>query len=237
MKQFSKAMLVSSIVAATLASGSVVSADNRGDDNGRHRGWVKSGKEVKFIDVRDAETNIEIKKDGLVNMRGAKVTAISGATISVSETLGSAVLSWTITTDAATKFDSKNGKVITLADIAVGDVLTVKGLIQSGNALALKATSVRNISKAVTPVVINTQQTFEGILSVAPGTSLPTTLTMTIGTSQQQVNLSSAIVVLNKDWVPLALNSFVVGDTVRVFGYIPASSSTITGIVVRNTTR
>lgn len=237
MKQFSKAMLVSSIVAATLASGSVASADMRGEDNGRHRGWIKSGKEVKFIDAKDAETNIEIKKDGTVNMRGAKVTALSGSVITVTETLGAAVLSWSVTTDAATKLESKNGKAITLADIAVGDVLTVKGVMQSGNTFAVKATTVRNISKAVTPVVVNTQQTFEGTLSVVPGASLPTVLTMTIGSTQQQVNLTATTVVLNKDWTPLALSSFVAGDKVRVFGYIPASSSAITGIVLRNTTR
>lgn len=237
MKQFSKAMLVSSIVAATLASGSIASADRRGEDNGRHRGWVRAGKEVKFIDARDAETNLEIKQDGTVQLRGAKVASISGNALTVTETLGASTLTWTITTDATTKLESKNGKALTMTDFAVGDVVTVKGKMQSGSALAATATTVRNISKALTPVVVNTQQTFEGTLSVVPGTTLPTSLSMTIGSTQQQVALSATTVVLNKDWTPIALSSFVAGDTVRVFGYIPASSSTLNAIVVRNTTR
>ena len=237
MKQFSKAMLVSSIVAATLASGSIVSADRGGDDSGRHRGWVKAGKEVKFIDARDAETGVEIKQDGSVVLRGAKVSALSGNMVTVTETLGTTTLSWSVTTDANTKFEAKNAKAITLADIAVGDVVTVKGKMQSGGSLSLTATTIRDISKALTPVVVNTQQTFEGTLNVVPGSALPTTLTMTIGSTQQQVSLSTATVVLNKDWTPLSLSSFVAGDTVRVFGYIPANSNVITGIVLRNTTR
>jgi Domain of unknown function (DUF5666) len=237
MKQFSKAMLVSSIVAATLASGSMVSADRGGENNGRHRGWVKAGKEVKFIDARDAETNIEIKQDGTVQIRGAKVTSVSGNAITITETLGASVLTWTVTTDTATKLESKNGKVLTIADFAAGDVVTVKGKMQSGSALAVTATTVRNISKALTPVVVNTQQTFEGTLTVLPGSALPTSLTMTIGSTQQQVALSTATVVLNKDWTPIALSSFAAGDTVRVFGYIPASGSILNAIVVRNTTR
>jgi hypothetical protein len=84
---------------------------------------------------------------------------------------------------------------------------------------------------------IITKQTFEGVLSVVPGAALPTSLTMTIGSTQQQVALSATTVVLNKDWTPIALSSFVAGDTVRVFGYIPANSSTLNAIVVRNTTR
>ncbi len=237
MKQFSKAMLVSSIVAATLASGSIAAADRRGEDSGRHRGWVKAGKEVKFIDARDAETNIEIKQDGTVQMRGAKVASISGNALTVTETLGATTLTWTVTIDTTTKLESKNGKVLPITDFAVGDVVTVKGKMQSGSALAVTATTVRNISKALTPVVVNTQQTFEGKLTVVPGAALPTSLTMTIGTTQQQVALSATTVVLNKDWTPTPLSSFVAGDTVRVFGYIPASSSTLNAIVVRNTTR
>jgi hypothetical protein len=237
MKQFSKAMLVSSIVAATLASGSIVSADRGGEDSGRHRGWVKAGKEVKFIDARDAETNIEIKQDGTAQIRGAKVTSVSGNAITITETLGASVLTWTVTTDSATKLESKNGKVLAITDFTAGDVVTIKGKMQSGSALAVTATTVRNISKAITPVVVNTQQTFEGVLSVVPGAALPTSLTMTIGSTQQQVALSATTVVLNKDWTPIALSSFVAGDTVRVFGYIPANSSTLNAIVVRNTTR
>ncbi|MFM2414666.1 MAG: hypothetical protein RI911_359 [Candidatus Parcubacteria bacterium] len=237
MKQFSKAMLVSTIVAATLAGGQFVSADRGGNDNGRHRGWLKPGKEFKFIDARDAETGIEIKQDGTAHIRGAKVTAVSGTTITATETLGVATLTWTITTDGSTKLDSKNGKPMTLADFAVGDTITAKGKMQSGGSLALTATSVRNISKALTPVQVNTQQTFEGVLTVVPGTTVPTSLTMNIGSSAQVVNISATTVVLNKDWAPTTLGSFVAGDKVRVFGFIPGSSSAITGIVLRNVTR
>lgn len=193
----------------------------------------------RFVDKRDRETGVEIKNDGTAVLRGAKVTAISGSTLTVTETLGTTTLSWTVTTTGTTKFEAKNGSSIALASIAVGDTITVKGALVSGSSLTLTATLVRDITKVPTPppAATNAQQIFEGTLSVLPGTSLPTTLTLSIGSTAQAVNLSTSTTVLNTAWAPVTLALFQTGDRVRVFGYVPTGSTTVTALVVRNVTR
>jgi Domain of unknown function (DUF5666) len=246
MKKTSKVLLTSGVIAAALLSGGVASADRGGDERGfggrgegrgQHMGWVRPGNEMKFADSRDAETGIEMQSNGNAVIRGAKVSSISGPLLTVTETLGAAVLTVTVNTDAATQFNSKNGKTITITDITIGDIVTVRGALQSGTSLSLKATMIRDISKAITPAVVNTQQVFEGTLSAAPGASLPASFTMTIGSTPQVVTISPTTSLFNKDWAPVAIATFQVGDVVRVFGYIPAGTTTVTGLVLRNATR
>lgn len=211
----------------------------RGSDNGRGRMGIAQGlHKDTFADKRDKETGVEIKNDGTAVLRGAKVTAISGSTLTITETLGTTTLSWTVTTTGTTKFEAKNGTTIALGDIAIGDTVTVKGPLVSGSSLALTATLVRDITKVPTPTpAANSQQIFEGTLSVLPGASLPTTLTLTLGATAQVVNLSASTTVLNTAWAPVTLSTFQTGDRVRVFGYIPTGSTAVTALVVRNVTR
>jgi hypothetical protein len=179
----------------------------------------------RFFDVRDKESGVEINKQGVVALRSAKVTAVSGNTITVTETLGAVVLTWTVTTDAATLLQAKNGATITMANIVVGDIVTIKGVFQSGNTLSVKATLVRDISR------------IPAVLTQVPGSATPTSLVMTIGGVAQTVTISPTTVVLNSAWTPVALSTFLANDVVRVFGYVPTGSTTITGIVLRNTSR
>jgi hypothetical protein len=192
----------------------------------------------RFIDRRDNETGIEFKKDGSVTLRGAKVTAVSGATLTVTETYGPAILSWTVQASGA-QVQTRNGSAITLADVVVGDTVTVKGTLVSGSTFAVTATLVRDITKAPTaPPISNTaQQIFEGTLSVLPGAALPTSLTLTVGGVAKMVNVSTTTTLLNASWAAVALSLFQIGDTVRVFGFVPSGSTAITGLVVRNTSR
>jgi hypothetical protein len=180
---------------------------------------------------------IEIKKDGKVEVRGAKVTAVSATQVTATTTLGSVLITISANIDANTKVEAKNGKTIALSEVVVGDVVTLKGMMLSGNAFSMTATLVRDISKSVTPVVNDTRQVFEGKVTVLPGATLPTTITMTIGSTPLVVNISGSTTVLNTAWAPVALSTFQVGDSVRVFGYIPTGASAVTGVVVRNVSR
>ncbi len=216
-----------------LASVATVSADN--DD--KLRGWVKSGSEVKYVDSNDANTNVDINRNGVVSIRGGKVVAISGNQIVVSSTLGSSVLTWSGSIDSATKLEAKNGRTIVLTDITVGDTVTVKGTMNSGSGLSFKTSLIRDISKAYVPVVTNTKQIFEGKLTVLPGSTTPTTITMMIGNTAQVVSISPTTLILNSSWLPVALSTFQLNDQVRIFGFVPTGSSTVTGLVFRNATR
>jgi hypothetical protein len=215
--------------------------DDEGEARGRSMrggmGFVMSGDKSAFADKRDKETGIEIKKDGKVEVRGAKVTAVSATQVTATTTLGSVLITISANIDANTKVEAKNGKTIALSEVVVGDVVTLKGMMLSGNAFSMTATLVRDISKSVTPVVNDTRQVFEGKVTVLPGATLPTTITMTIGSTPLVVNISGSTTVLNTAWAPVALSTFQVGDSVRVFGYIPTGASAVTGVVVRNVSR
>lgn len=219
------------VVFATAQS---ASANN---DNGKHDGWIKPGNTVKYIESSDAGKNVDINKNGTVVIRGGVITSISGNMIVVSTTLGSSVLTWTGNFDSSTKLESKNGKAIDLSQITVGDTVTIKGTMNSGSSLSLKVSLIRDISKAVTPVVANTKQVFEGKLTAQAGNTIPTTITMLIGSTPQVVNLSSLTILLNKAWGVVSLSNFQIGDTVRVFGFVPTGSTSVTALVLRNASR
>jgi tartrate dehydratase beta subunit/fumarate hydratase class I family protein len=216
------------------ASASSAYAEN---DKGKHQGWIKPGNTVKYIEANDAGKNVDINKNGEVVLRGGVVTSISGNMIVVSTTLGSSVLTWTGNFDSSTKLESKNGKAIDLSQITVGDTVTIKGTMNSGSALSIKVSLIRDVSKAVTPVVINTKQVFEGKLTATSGNTTPTTITMMIGSTPQVVNLSSITILLNKAWGVMSLSNFQIGDTVRVFGFVPTGTTSVTALVLRNASR
>jgi len=207
------------------------------NNNGKHSGFVGSGNTVKYFDSNDSGKNASIDKNGQVVLRGAVVTSISGNLITVTTSLGPTTLTWTGNYDSSTKLEAKNGKAIDISQITVGDTVTIKGTMNSGSSLSLKVSLIRDVSKSVTTVTPNTKQVFEGKLTALPGASAPTTITMTIGSTAQVVNLSAITILLNKLWTPTTLGNFQIGDTVRVFGYVPTGSTAVTGLVLRNATR
>jgi hypothetical protein len=205
--------------------GAVASANN---DNGSNKS--SSSMEDK------KRSEITMESSGKITIRSATVTGISGNTITAQTTLGGAVLTWTISTDTSTQFINKNNRTLVYSDIVVGDVINVNGVMNSGSTLSLKATTVRDTSKTESPSTLG-GQIFEGTLVTLPAAALPTTLGMTIQGVNKTVALTNTTVVLNKAWASTTLNTFVAGDTVRVFGYTPAGSANITAIVLRNATR
>lgn len=227
------------LVLATLAlfsMSSVASADSRGSEQERSKGIERALENV--LKIKKEKSEVSINSNGSVTLQSATVTAVSGSQITASTTLGTSVLTWTITTDAATQFLNKTNKVVSSSEVAVGDSVNVRGVLVSGSTFAVKATSVRDLTKVVAPQPTSSvQQIFEGTLSVLPGSSAPTTLTIQIGGASQVVALTPTTVILNKAWTSAPLTSFASGDVVRVFGYIPAGSSSVTAIVLRNATR
>jgi hypothetical protein len=122
------------------------------------------------------------------------------------------------------------------SQIAVGDIVNFNGALDtSASSLTVNANVIRDVSKEKVSLE---KHVFEGTLQSLAGTSFPTTLSLLIGGANYTVNLPSNTLVLGKNWGALALSSFVVGDTVRVFGSLQTSTSTtINALVVRNASR
>ncbi len=82
------------------------------------------------------------------------------------------------------------------------------------------------------------KRTFEGTMKSLAGSTTPTTLVLTVGTTDFTVNVSSGISIIGKNWLPLPLSSFVIGDKVRVYGAVqPANMTVIDASIVRNAVR
>ncbi len=235
---YTKAFSLALALVAIVASSGTAFADN--DHN---KGIGSMMREIKMVKVQKENTpkpEVSINSNGTSVVQSAVVTGVSGSTYTATTTLGTAVLTWNITTDSATQFLNRGGKVIVASDIVVGDVINVRGTFVTGSTLALKATSLRDMTKVtvVTPPVVSTdRQIFEGYLSVVPGATVPTTATVVINGANQTISISAATAILNKDWAGTSLTAFQANDVVRVFGYIPAGSSAVTALVLRNTTR
>lgn len=76
-----------------------------------------------------AQSELHIADNGLVLLRGVRVVSISGSTIHAQSAWGHSDFTWELITGPATKFFTSKGEKETLSDIAVGDIVTVTGML------------------------------------------------------------------------------------------------------------
>ncbi len=198
------------------------------NDNGN-----KSNTVQKIVSV-DVSIN-----NGRVNVNGAKVTAVSGNTITANTSWGSSNLIWNVKIGSSTIVKDARGKGKTpVTQIVAGDTINFKGSLDTGlSGLTVNATQVKDLTRNATDSSTE-KHVFEGKLQALATTSLPTSFTLLINSINYTVNVPSNALILAKNWTAIALSSFVVGDTVRVFGSLQTSTSTvIDALVVRNASR
>lgn len=82
---------------------------------------------------RPAMLETHIANDGLVLLRGARVTAVSDDIIHVGMVWGSSYFTWAATTGHYTKFLDSKGEKESLSDIAVGDTVTITGRLRAND--------------------------------------------------------------------------------------------------------
>jgi len=176
-------------------------------------------------------SNVSLSANGKVNVVGAKVTAVSGNTVTASSTLGSATLNWTINANADTKINGSNTSGNTITNISVGDTINFQGILtaSSGSSLSLTATSIKDLSIVREPV----RTTLAGAIKSIAGTVAPTTMVVASGNVDYTANIATSTSVLGSTWLTLPLSSFQVGNKVTVYGTINANN-TIDATVVRN---
>lgn len=97
------------------------------------------GKQVKF--------HVEIKDNGRVLVRGAKVTSIATSTINAALTWeGGASIPWVITTDGSTEYVRYHGGKGLFSEFAVGHTISFSGWLVPASSLTVRADTVRNWS-------------------------------------------------------------------------------------------
>ena len=174
---------------------------------------------------------VHINDDGKVLVRGAKVTAINGNAISATTSWGNALLTWTVNVDGNTEFIPRSGGAVNLGEVAVGDTVSFQGqLATASGGLVVNAKVVKDWSIVAAQ---NQPRVFEGTLKSLAGTTVPTSMVLTVGNVDYTVNIAANISVLNNLWLTTSLANFRVGDRVRVYGAL--SGTTINASVVRDT--
>jgi hypothetical protein len=107
---------------------------------------VASAMEVGSSATSTASSILEvhIANNGLVYVRGAQVTSISGGVIGTSMSWGSTDFVWTVETSGTTKFLDQQGRKQTISDVKVGDIIAVTGkLVSDNNKFIINAEFVR----------------------------------------------------------------------------------------------
>jgi hypothetical protein len=184
-----------------------------------------------------SELSIQINDNGKALVRGAKVTGVSGTTITAATMLGSTTLTWSVVTNGSTTFVDKGGRNVGLAGVTVGDILSFNGSLDATAAsLTVNATSVKDWSKNTK---ILEKHVFEGKLQSTIGTTtLPATFGLAVGGTNYTVNVAVNTPILAKNWATTNLGTFISGDIVRVYGAVEAANlTTIDAVVVRDSSR
>ncbi len=134
MTAFMKKFGVGALVAILIAIPALALADNgKRHDDFRPRS-VGSTLEVSIAD------------SGKTVVRGAKVTAVSGSTITAETVWGASSITWKAQTDSETQFIRKSGTNAGITDIAVGDYVSFSGMLVSGSSFTVDADVVKNWS-------------------------------------------------------------------------------------------
>ncbi|MBI2048645.1 MAG: hypothetical protein HYT30_01835 [Parcubacteria group bacterium] len=137
----------------------------------------------------------------------------------------------TVVTVSPTTTIQKGARTILFADVAVGDkILAAQGTYNyTNNTLAATRLEVHQ------DAAMFTARNFQGTLKSIASAVLPTTMVITVGTTDYTVYLNEKAAVLNTAKAPTSLSRFVLGDTVRFYGAIRKTNfSEIDAEVVRD---
>ena len=197
---------------------------------------MRTGKKT-VAKVAETTHRSNLKKDGRVKLVEAKVTGITGNTVTAETVRGATTTVWTLVTSSSTDFMLKNSRSATLADVAVGDRINSDGVLTATSSTVINASVVRILKdKKVTPVVLS-RHIFDGTLASLSGSNTPATLGLTMGSTTYLVNVPAGTLILGKNWLLSNLSNFSIGNNVRIFGSLASSTSNIiNAVVVRNAT-
>ncbi|OHA17985.1 MAG: hypothetical protein A2664_01400 [Candidatus Taylorbacteria bacterium RIFCSPHIGHO2_01_FULL_46_22b] len=207
-------------------------------DNGHNDNNGKKSNPIAQIQKIQQQKDLQIRNDGTITLQGATVTGVGSAstTITTAFTWGGTTMSFTVKTDSNTRITQKNGNKITLADVAVGDVVNIAGTLDASAAFTINAKTLRDVTREKSIPLTN--DIFQGTLqSISSTTTLPTTFSLLLGGITRTVTVASSTVVLKSNWTLTTLGQFVIGDIIRVFGSVQSNGTTIDALVVRNATR
>jgi len=237
------------LILATVASSGVAFADKgRGGDDDNEGGKNKSmfglmtsidarlggsfDDHKKEAKLDGSSLEVSIKDNGQVLVRGAKVSGVSGNTITATTAWGAMNLNWNVNVLSSTNIVRKFGSVSPLSEIKTGDIISFTGTVSSGtnSAMVVDAKVIKNWS--ITKQ--NVRSKIEGTVKSVSGSTLPASIVVTAEGKDYTVSVSSATSVVNDAWASVSLSSFVVGNKVTAYGVVNDSTLSVAATVLRN---
>lgn len=262
---------------------------------------------VSDFDINSPKPEISINKDGEISIIGAKVIQFAGSTIYTRVTWENSFIRLLVKTGQSTNITRRFGESIKISNIAVGDYLSIDGVLESSaDSLSIMASSLKDLSDQTqqnnfsgtitaidsslqsftlnaknigsirvnlntsTSITLGTRivdvghlkvgskitsitgvynyadksfqaqgivvyidmgifkaKNFSGILKAAPGKNLPTTMVVTIKSTDYLVKLSENTQVINNKRKAVALSRFVEGDSIVFYGAIQENDNPI----------
>ncbi|MEK7588998.1 MAG: hypothetical protein AAB438_04265 [Patescibacteria group bacterium] len=193
---------------------------------------VRMDDHKKETKLEDSTLEVNIKDNGQVLVRGAKVTAVSGNMITATTAWGAMNLNWNVNVLSSTNFVRKFGSSSSISEVKVGDMLSFNGVVTSGtsSAIVVDAKVIKNWS--VTKQ--NVRSKIEGSVKSVAGTTAPTTIVVTSGNKDYTVNVATNTSIVNDSWMASSLASFVVGNKVTAYGVVNDTTLSVNATVLRN---
>jgi hypothetical protein len=163
--------------------------------------------------------DVQIRNDGKVAVHGAKVTGISGTTITAQTVWGSTTLAWTVNTNSSTKFLRRSDSGSSVAEISVGDYLDFNGTLDTTQAgLVVNASMVRDAS------IQKMNASFSGtVQSIATSTNSFALLTHNRGVVTVTTTSSTTIT----KGGATGFSAIMVGDKLTAFGLYDNNAHTL----------
>ncbi len=155
------------------------------------------------------------------HMTGAKVTAVSAPSLTVSYRNHS----YTITTDNSTKIVRRFGAQSSLNQVSVGDHINVAGTWTDTSKTTVLAKLIRDGS------IQEKNDTFVGTVSSLTSNGF---VLQTMNRGQQTVSTTSTTKIVDRKGMTLALSSIVVNDKVKVDGLWDRTLKTVTATTIRD---
>ncbi len=174
-------------------------------------GQLQSGSDSLVL-VANTLTDTSVQKEQTTTSGTVTSVDVSSGTFALnSKTLGAI----TVSTNGATTF-IKGNRTLDLAHVTAGDAITKTSGDYNLTTKTLTATNV------VTYVNMNMYQpqNYQGTLVSVAGTSLPTSVVVSVGNISYTVMLTQTTAVLSNKKSPALLARFIPGDTVRLYGTI-----------------
>ena len=201
--------------------------------------------DIKDKDTIDVEGRLSSGGDSLV----INASSIRDANLLVA---GKTISGMVIALDSAENSITVEDKVLGKTAVAVGGAAITKGVrsvgmgeVKVGDKVLSAEGSYDYSTKKFTATAISVHQeasifkarNFEGSLKSISSTSLPTTVVVTVGSTDYTVYLSEKSAILSKSRKSATLSRFVVGDSVRFWGSIrEANLSEVDAEILRDLT-